>query len=257
MLPGQAPIADPTIPHRISASASNVVLSSVLPAVCQDVPTQVRVVIDSGVIVDDAAKIGFAMLVTGLDLGCRLTLVNRGRISGYGGAGGDGGVNDSFVGDGIGGGGGGGAGALVGAGGTNTHPSSTPAQDGTAGTATLGGSGGVGKTVPGATDTDGKDGEDGGDALVYTSHALTIINANGQIWGGGGGGGGEGPNGGGNVEAGGDGGDIGEDGEPGGGGASDVAPGAGGAAGHYLNGGVAATFISGDVYPNVRGNVAP
>ena len=189
--------------------------------------------------------------------------VNAGRASATGGAGGTGGndTTEPTFDDG-GGGGGGGAGHVPGAAGTGPDDGT----DGVIGDDTSSGAGPFSGGAGGTTDYAGSrltievgamNGADGGDA-IHLNHAVTIVNANGEIWGGGGGGaGGWSFNG-----------DYGRHG--GAGGAPGVAGAlgtdidtvsaewsSGGAAGYAirLSGNGAVTWVSGENSPNVEGTV--
>lgn len=197
-----------------------------------------------GVVIGSSSSTTPGMDFTGFIAGSSFQLINEGRISGAGGAGGAGG--DAYAGSAqVGAGGGGGAGTVVGAGGTAT----SPATAGSAGTDSTGGAHGTSAIAGGSPAFKAtEEGENGGDAIASALVTLSIINANGEIWGGGGGGvGGFEPNP--TLNDGGDGGDAGED-------AEHIGLLASGFAGNAIRGDAAnITFVSGATDPNVKGDV--
>lgn len=240
---------------NLTSSTNDVVIGSVSGAVPPfSTPIDLTIHVASGVTIGSSgAGVDRAISIAlSLHEDSRILIVNEGRIQGRGGSGGR---SHSNSGGSIAGAGGGGAGTIVGVGGEaySGAPAGTIGADGTA---TAGGAGGTGSASGGTQNVNATDGEDGGNAIVWGNHYVTIDNTNGEIWAGGGGGGGGGIA----VSGtdGGAGGGPGQDGVDGDLAGSGSQPGSfGGTSGYAYFGTRAPTILGGGSSPNLEGLTSP
>lgn len=159
-------------------------------------PVHVSVLIEDGVTIGadvggSALDPNIAFVIRSFPLGSSVFLMNRGRIAGAGGKGGNGdsGRRDTGAGNTFCGGGGGGGAGSSSQGGLHGPDLSTTAEDGLPGTTTAGGAGGDNDTTSGESPFErGADPQRGGTAIFCQNVSLTIDNTSGEIIAGGAGG---------------------------------------------------------------------
>lgn len=255
MIPGHPRVNATAVLVRYAASENDADVFA--DAGSPTAPVNLVVQIASGVVLGSTGPTNPSLDFSSFATGSSLYLQNAGKVQGAGGAGGQGFTTVSSSVESVWGGGGGGAGTVGGVG----FPMLGVAA-GADGTDTAGGAGGEFWQRIGGGGLSPTVGGDGGDAIDAGTHAITIDNASGEIFGGGGGGGGA------TVEA------PFDTGTPGnnantfggtGGGPGDVGgdsvqvlgtPIAGGAAGYAVRSSGTVTFVAGGSSPNVEGTVS-